>query len=61
MLINEHAMLECTSTLSYGDCGVSVENDDDAKSALDIMNALYREPEVIIYFQLFDFMKHIYV
>ncbi len=51
MLMNDHAMLDCTATLSYGDGGVSVET-DDVERALDIISENYREPELVLYFNL---------
>ena len=50
LLINDHNMIECTATLSYGDGGMSVDTDDDAESAIDILRNNYREPELILYF-----------
>ena len=50
MLINDQTILECTATLSYGDGGVSVENNDDAENALDIIAQNHREPELTLYF-----------
>ena len=50
LLVNDHTMLECTATLCYGDGGMSVENNDDAESALDIINENYREPVLVLYF-----------
>ena len=50
MLINDRTMLECAATLSYGDGGMSIENNDDAESALDIIAQNHREPELILFF-----------
>ena len=50
LLLSDHTILECTATLCYGDGGVCVENNDDAESALNIINENYREPEIILYF-----------
>jgi hypothetical protein len=50
LLQSDHTILECTATLSYGDGGVTVEDNDDAESALDIIMENYREPELILYF-----------
>jgi hypothetical protein len=50
MLINDQTILECTATLSYGDGGMSIENNDDAETALDIIAQNHREPELTLYF-----------
>jgi hypothetical protein len=50
LLLSDHTILVCTATLSYGDGGVTVEDNDDAESALDIIMENYREPELILYF-----------
>ncbi len=49
MLINDRIILVCTATLSYGDGGKSVETDDDAETALNILIDKYRDPELILY------------
>ena len=50
LLITDHTILECTATLSYGDGGMSVDSDDDVESAMDVILANYREPELHLYF-----------
>ena len=49
-LLDNLTMLQCTATLSYGEGGMSVDDNDDAESALDIIKENYREPELTLYF-----------
>ncbi len=49
MLINERIILERTATLSYGEGGMSVENNDDAENAMDIITQNHREPELTLF------------
>jgi hypothetical protein len=50
LLVNNHIMLICSATMSYGDGGFDVTNDEDAEDALEIIQDNYREPELILYF-----------
>ncbi len=49
-LVNNHRMLECTATLSYGDGGFNVSDDEEAAYALSLIKDNYRDPTLILYF-----------
>ena len=50
LLVSNHIMLNCSATVSYGDGGYDISNDEEAEYALSLIKDDYREPELILYF-----------
>ena len=49
-ILNSKSVLNCSATLSYGDGGMSLEDEADVENAIQILTDNYREPELILYF-----------